>query len=79
MWSLADSEINLLTSKLSGEFENTINSLWRQLCNLCHTDLERDLDLERRKTRDLQETSRERDKEYQKLKVWGLSASVLLW
>lgn len=32
-------------------------------------DLERDLDLERRKNRDLQETSRERDKEYQKLKV----------
>ncbi|KAH9960489.1 hypothetical protein BC827DRAFT_1132969 [Russula dissimulans] len=55
----ADSEINLLTSKLS--------------------DVERDLDLERRKNRDLQETSRERDKEYQKLKVWGLSASVLLW
>jgi len=33
------------------------------------SDLERDLDLERRKTRDLQETSRERDKEYQKLKA----------
>ncbi|KAF8484487.1 hypothetical protein DFH94DRAFT_623520 [Russula ochroleuca] len=45
----ADSEISLLSSKLS--------------------DFERDLDLERRKNRDLQETSRERDKEYQKLKV----------
>ncbi|KAH8982379.1 hypothetical protein EDB92DRAFT_1936866 [Lactarius akahatsu] len=45
----ADSEINLLSGKLS--------------------DLERDLDLERRKNRDLQESSRERDKEYQKLKV----------
>lgn len=32
------------------------------------TELERDLELERRKVRDLQETSRERDKEYQKLK-----------
>jgi hypothetical protein len=31
-------------------------------------ELERDLELERRKVRDLQETSRERDKEYQKLK-----------
>ncbi|KAI9467272.1 hypothetical protein BJY52DRAFT_1111486 [Lactarius psammicola] len=50
----ADSEINLLSGKLS--------------------DLERDLDLERRKNRDLQESSRERDKEYQKLKVWELSA-----
>jgi len=45
----ADSEINLLTGKLS--------------------DVERDLDLERRRNRDLQETSRERDKEYQKLKA----------
>lgn len=35
-------------------------------------DLERDLELERRKTRDLQEASRERDKEYQKLKVSAL-------
>lgn len=32
-------------------------------------ELERDLDLERRKVRELQETARERDKEYQKLKV----------
>ena len=34
-----------------------------------HSELERDLELERRKVRDLQEASRERDKEYQKLKV----------
>lgn len=45
----ADSEINLLSGKLS--------------------DFERDLDLERRKNRDLMESSRERDKEYQKLKA----------
>ena len=32
-------------------------------------ELERDLELERRKVRELQEASRERDKEYQKLKV----------
>jgi hypothetical protein len=32
-------------------------------------ELERDLELERRKVRELQETARERDKEYQKLKV----------
>lgn len=32
-------------------------------------ELERDLELERRKVRDLQDGSRERDKEYAKLKV----------
>lgn len=32
-------------------------------------ELERDLELERRKNRELQEASRERDKEYQKLKA----------
>lgn len=32
--------------------------------------LEKDLELERRKVRELQESSRERDKEYQKLKVF---------
>ena len=37
------------------------------------TELERDLELERRRTRELQEASRERDKEYQKLKVCVLS------
>jgi hypothetical protein len=41
-----------------------------------YTDLERDLDVERRKNRDLQETSRERDKEYQRLKVCDLSARI---
>ena len=34
-----------------------------------NAELERDLELERRKVRELQETARERDKEYQKLKV----------
>ncbi|KAG9076983.1 hypothetical protein FRC06_009179, partial [Ceratobasidium sp. 370] len=33
------------------------------------TGVERDLELERRKTRDLMDTARERDKEYQKLKA----------
>ncbi|KAL0949878.1 hypothetical protein HGRIS_009911 [Hohenbuehelia grisea] len=33
------------------------------------SEVERDLELERRKVRDLQEASRERDKEYQKLKA----------
>lgn len=34
-----------------------------------YEEFERDLELERRKVRDLQDASRERDKEYQKLKV----------
>ena len=34
-----------------------------------NAELERDLELERRKTRELQDATRERDKEYQKLKV----------
>ncbi|KAL9712533.1 hypothetical protein Ac2012v2_003771 [Leucoagaricus gongylophorus] len=33
------------------------------------TEFERDLEIERRKVRDLQDASRERDKEYQKLKI----------
>ncbi|EKM80452.1 hypothetical protein AGABI1DRAFT_128123 [Agaricus bisporus var. burnettii JB137-S8] len=41
-----------------------------QFISVLETELERDLELERRKVRDLQETSRERDKEYQKLKGW---------
>ncbi|KAI0306920.1 hypothetical protein B0F90DRAFT_1622392 [Multifurca ochricompacta] len=52
---------NLVREEISSELQRRPNNL--------HTDLERDLDLERRKSRDLQETSRERDKEYQKLKV----------
>ena len=35
--------------------------------------LKRDLELERRKTRELQDVARERDKEYQKLKVCVVS------
>lgn len=35
-------------------------------------ELERDLELERRKVRELQDTSREREKEYQRLKVKGV-------
>ncbi|KAI0068893.1 hypothetical protein BV25DRAFT_61365 [Artomyces pyxidatus] len=39
------------------------------LLNSKVSELERDLELERRKTRDLQDAAREKDKEYQKLKV----------
>lgn len=36
-------------------------------------ELERDLELERRRTREFQDTAREREKEYQKLKVGSLN------
>lgn len=35
-----------------------------------HKELERDLELERRKFREFQDAARDRDKEYQKLKVY---------
>jgi hypothetical protein len=41
-------------------------------------ELERDLELERRKVRELQDGSRERDKEYTKLKVRIRSSLYLL-
>lgn len=37
--------------------------------NVSRTELERDLDHERKKVRELQEAAREQNKEYQKLKV----------
>jgi len=73
-----DSEINLLSSKLSGDFfekplgshfsdssvTTSVLSLYRPRTRLGSG---------RRKNRDLQETSRERDEEYQKLKgLWSL-------
>ena len=41
--------------------------------------LEKELELERRKLRELQDSARERDKEYQKLKVRGLRDCLSLW
>lgn len=44
--------------------------MWSSIADLTvEAELERDLELERRKVRELQEIARERDKEYQKLKV----------
>jgi hypothetical protein len=75
VFSAADSEINLLSSKLSGDLlRNSVE--YSDKLNDLHADFERELDLERRKNRDLQETSRERDKEYQKLKVRGFPVRV---
>lgn len=54
-----------MTNKAAGEHDSHLLSSR----NSTVAELERDLELERRKVRDLQEGSRERDKEYQKLKV----------
>lgn len=42
---------------------------WKVCANSISIELERDLELERRKVREVHEASRERDKEYQKLKA----------
>ncbi|KAI0248690.1 hypothetical protein BJV78DRAFT_1130966 [Lactifluus subvellereus] len=63
--------INDKNTQLQKQLENLVREADSEinLLNNKLSDLERELDLERRKNRDLQETSRERDKEYQKLKV----------
>lgn len=44
----------------------------------CTSELERDRELDRRKIRELQEATKERDREYQKLKVRASLHSRLL-
>ncbi|KAF8506019.1 hypothetical protein F5888DRAFT_1791958 [Russula emetica] len=63
--------INDKNAQLQKQLENLVREADSEISLLSNklSDLERDLDLERRKNRDLQEMSRERDKEYQKLKV----------
>lgn len=63
--------INDKNAQLQKQLENLVREADSEIGLLSNklSDLERDLDLERRKNRDLQETSRERDKEYQKLKA----------
>ena len=62
----ANGELGILGNKVSGMASYLILYL---LSIHRFAELERDLELERRKVRELQEASRERDKEYQKLKV----------
>lgn len=58
--------MNLLNSKKEGT-DNAKNE--SKPLEDFSSELERDLELERRKVRELQEGSRERDREYAKLKV----------
>ncbi|KAF8351172.1 hypothetical protein F5887DRAFT_1058107 [Amanita rubescens] len=59
------------THKLQKQLDNVIREANGEigLLNGKIAELERDLEIERRKNRELQDASRERDKEYHKLKV----------
>ncbi|KAJ7667741.1 hypothetical protein DFH06DRAFT_983031 [Mycena polygramma] len=63
--------VNDKNAQLQKQLENVVREANGEINLLSNknAELERDLELERRKIRDLQDTARERDKEYQKLKV----------
>ncbi|KAF8165040.1 hypothetical protein B0H34DRAFT_220653 [Crassisporium funariophilum] len=63
--------VNDKNAQLQKQLDNVVREANGEmnLLNNKKAELERDLELERRKVRELQEGSRERDKEYQKLKI----------
>jgi len=63
--------VNDKNAQLQKQLENVIREANGEINLLSSkvSELERDLELERRKVHDLQDATRERDKEYQKLKV----------
>ncbi|KAG5646471.1 hypothetical protein DXG03_003521 [Asterophora parasitica] len=63
--------LNDKNALLQKQLENVVREANGEisLLNNKTAELERDLELERRKTRELQDASRDREKEYQKLKV----------
>ncbi|CAK5262950.1 unnamed protein product [Mycena citricolor] len=65
--------VNDKNAQLQKQLENVVREANGEISLLSNKnavpELQRDLELERRKVRDLQEAARERDKEYQKLKV----------
>lgn len=63
--------INDRNAQLQKQLENVVREANGEISLLSNkvTQFERDLEIERRKVRDLQDASRERDKEYQKLKI----------
>ncbi|KAJ6510069.1 hypothetical protein C8R47DRAFT_964275 [Mycena vitilis] len=63
--------VNDKNAQLQKQLENVVREANGEINLLSNknAELERDLELERRKIRDLQDAARERDKEYQKLKV----------
>ncbi|KAF8529006.1 hypothetical protein BU17DRAFT_73235 [Hysterangium stoloniferum] len=68
--------LNDKNSQISKQLENVVREANGEinLLNNKLSGLERELELERRKARDAQASSREKDKEYQKLKVCPSSA-----
>ncbi|KAJ7117317.1 hypothetical protein C8R43DRAFT_102973 [Mycena crocata] len=63
--------VNDKNAQLQKQIENVVREANGEINLLSNknAELERDLELERRKVRDLQDATRERDKEYQKLKA----------
>ncbi|TFK43223.1 hypothetical protein BDQ12DRAFT_718460 [Crucibulum laeve] len=63
--------MNEKNAQLQKQFDNVVREANSEISLLTNktTELEQDLEVERRKVRELQEVSRERDKEYQKLKA----------
>ncbi|TFK55867.1 hypothetical protein OE88DRAFT_668480 [Heliocybe sulcata] len=63
--------LNDKNAQLQKQLDNVLREANSEISLLGNkiSELERDLELERRKVRDLQDASRERDKEYQKLKT----------
>ncbi|KAJ7507475.1 hypothetical protein B0H11DRAFT_2218321 [Mycena galericulata] len=63
--------VNDKNAQLQKQLENVVREANGEISLLSNknAELERDLELERRKVRDLQDAARERDKEYQKLKT----------
>lgn len=74
----ANGELNLLNNKIQGTTYGN-RKLDLDASSQRIIALERDAELEKRKNRDLQEASRERDREYQKLKVCRFSYSAFHW
>ncbi|EGO27335.1 hypothetical protein SERLADRAFT_406467 [Serpula lacrymans var. lacrymans S7.9] len=72
--------MNDKNAQLQKQLENVIREANGEINLLSNkvAEMERDLELERRKVHELQEVSRERDKEYQKLKVYRQHISILL-
>ncbi|KAG8726112.1 hypothetical protein FRC12_023693, partial [Ceratobasidium sp. 428] len=63
--------VNERNAHIQKQLDNVVREANSELTLLNNklTGIERDLELERRKTRDLMDVARERDKEYQKLKT----------
>ena len=72
--TIANGEISLLNNKSRVTLLSNLRSrfLWTAVC----VELQRELEAERKKSATLQDAVRERDKEYQKLKV---RCSRLYW